>query len=66
MNVDQLAKHLGVAKMTLYRYVMHGGVPKWDPLRTEFLKRNPDVAAWLTKTDDPMYGRNRDKLRRAG
>jgi len=63
MNVDELSAHLGVTKTTLYRYVMHGGVPKWDPLRVKFLERNPDVAAWLAKTDDPLYGRNRDKLK---
>jgi DNA invertase Pin-like site-specific DNA recombinase len=65
MNVDELAAHIGVAKTTLYRYVMHGGVPRWSKIRDPFLERNPDVALWLEKTDDPMYGRNPDKVKRA-
>ena len=64
ITVDALAKQFGVARVTFLRYVKHGGLPASDKDRARFLARNPDPALWLEKSDDPLYGRNREKLQR--
>jgi DNA invertase Pin-like site-specific DNA recombinase len=64
MNRFELAAMLGVSKMTLTRECMHGGVPVQQKLRDRFLQLHPDVDQWLALTEDPLYGRNLDKLER--
>jgi DNA invertase Pin-like site-specific DNA recombinase len=61
MTNDELAKMFGIAKPTLQRWCLHGGVPTWGPQREAFQARNPDYDEWLARTEDPMNGTNPNK-----
>jgi DNA invertase Pin-like site-specific DNA recombinase len=58
MSAKEVARTFGVAKTTLERYALHGGVPHSPALRAKFDARHEDPEAWLQATEDPNYGRN--------
>lgn len=65
MSNRQLAAMFGVSKITLQNWVLHDGVPTWKAKRLALLGREVDLDAWRERTNDPMWGRNPNKVRKA-